>query len=479
MSSYFRNSYLDKVVREERIDNINREKVKSRKISKARKGKKFKKKGVGRPKGDKTIPNLVGQKASLRGGNVYVVSAKRGKYKTKPSNNYFNTYDSRMSKSGTFLPKAPIGGWTGWSKKGLSAYDKERDTALKTKEAIDFGKAIQKQADINKKQQETLEKLNTTILSIQTQNARNIARSGSVSTARSNRGGSISPRSLGRSESYGSTFSEAQGSFTEDAVRRVKGLTQQFRQGLEEGRFQEDAPAQLKSSLKELGQIFFDKPSTQEILVGGRKGAKDRLSKTLTQIKEQKKEVKRLLNKDERKTRLAELEAKEAEARLRKSQEEDTIRKARQSFQGDALTDEYFIPRGRLKFSEVGRLRRERISSLQQKSDIEGLSTRERNELKRLNIEDEQERRGLQAEKRQDIELARLSQIGGFDDPYTFGSEEEDERRALRQLELVEEGQGEGEGNLGQVSVFPTNPEPEGIVSRQLRYFEGKGEPQP
>lgn len=85
------------------------------KIGKARKGKKFKKGKVGRPtktKRDKQIENIIGQKAKQDSkGNVYVVSAKRGKYKSYggiPK----STNRPRGGRS-TFAPPMPVGGWTG------------------------------------------------------------------------------------------------------------------------------------------------------------------------------------------------------------------------------------------------------------------------------------------------------------------------------------------------------------------------------
>ena len=106
-------SYVSVMSNRDKVDNLNKMAVKSAKISDARKGKKYKKGAVGRPKkkkGDTTIPNIVGQKASSIGGNVYVVSAKRGKYKSYAG---IPASQNRSKRSGTFTPSAPTGGWTG------------------------------------------------------------------------------------------------------------------------------------------------------------------------------------------------------------------------------------------------------------------------------------------------------------------------------------------------------------------------------
>ena len=118
--------------RKNKVAVVRKAKAKSRKISKAKKGVKRKKNPVGRPakpyswskRKNQVIPNIVGASAKQSvGGNVYVISAKRGPYgkrKMKP-------YDqgARNLTKGTFTPSMPIGGWTGLHNTALKQQEDE------------------------------------------------------------------------------------------------------------------------------------------------------------------------------------------------------------------------------------------------------------------------------------------------------------------------------------------------------------------
>ena len=407
MSGYFKNSYLDKVGREVRVSVINKAKQKSKKISKARTGKTYKKKGRGRPKGDTTIENIVGNKGRLKGGgNVYVVSAKRGKYKSKPNNPYFSQFDSRNSSRGTFTPVAPKGGWVGWNKENMDRFNKEtrrrRDDEGTFGDAVKYGKEIERQKQINREQQEDLRKLSRQSLRLEEnmeglmriqerEKFRGVSEVGGLSRQVSKESARYSDTELGRSVS-------------------------------QRGKSPARASSVIKTAVaKPESSVFSGARSLDEIREGGAEGIRQRLKETERLLKTQEKTA-RTLDRDARKLEIARLKTETARAKEIAAGEKRILSQAKQSTTGAALTSDYYTPVGSISYDARTRSQKQRIDSYLAKQRTQRLSEREDWELKQLQEDVAVYVEDKKAERRTENEAARLMSM---DDPFDVGGEPE------------------------------------------------------